>query len=99
MTGFGSILKLESLPPYPAFEPKIRRAPSRGLRLEPQDIELALANALRYIPKRFHEEMGRDGRASYHGRIMAIVSNRRIFWSSSRQLPRKTLACGHAGDD
>lgn len=96
MTGFGSILKLESLPPYPAFEPGIRRAPSRGLRLEPQDIELALANALRYIPKRFHQEMGREflDELRTHGRIYGyrFRPQGRIFGRPVDSYPGKTLA-------
>ncbi|MEY4630360.1 MAG: hypothetical protein RIQ81_480 [Pseudomonadota bacterium] len=47
----------ESLPPRADFEAGIRRAPVRPLRLDRQDVELALANALRYIPRRFHETM------------------------------------------
>lgn len=51
------VLELERLPPDPVFEPGIRRAPSRGLRLGRDDIARALANALRYVPSRFHEAL------------------------------------------
>ena len=44
----------EPLPPTPDFEKGIRRAPMRPLRLDRQDVELALKNALRYIPQRHH---------------------------------------------
>ncbi|MEJ2422424.1 MAG: urocanate hydratase, partial [Acidobacteriota bacterium] len=54
------ILDLEKLPPVKSFEHGIRRAPSRGFRLGRKDTELALKNALRYIPERFHEEMARE---------------------------------------
>ena len=47
----------ESLPPRAEFQAGIRRAPMRPLRLDRQDIELALRNALRYVPRRFHEEL------------------------------------------
>ncbi|MEW6258419.1 MAG: urocanate hydratase [Thermodesulfobacteriota bacterium] len=44
--------------PQPAtFEPGIRRAPSRHFNLSPRDTELALANALRYIPEAWQEEL------------------------------------------
>lgn len=41
----------------PAFVEGIRRAPKREANLSQQDIELALRNALRYIPKEYHEEL------------------------------------------
>lgn len=41
----------------PKFDPKIRRAPKRVVHLEKDEIELALKNALRYIPEEFHEEL------------------------------------------
>ena len=40
------------LPEYPAFVPGIRRAPRRESKLSDHDRELAIANALRYIPPR-----------------------------------------------
>ena len=43
------------LPPYPKFQEGIRRAPRRESHLTQQDIELALRNALRYIPEEHHE--------------------------------------------
>lgn len=48
-------VKLDSvLPEMPAFEPGIRRAPDRGFSLSRAETELALRNALRYIPEEFH---------------------------------------------
>jgi urocanate hydratase len=47
----------EALPPRPKFQEGIRRAPMRPLRLDRQDVELALKNALRYIPQRHHAEL------------------------------------------
>ncbi|MGL4687750.1 MAG: urocanate hydratase [Fusobacteriaceae bacterium] len=41
----------------PKFDPLIRRAPKRVVHLEKEDIALALKNALRYIPEKFHEEI------------------------------------------
>lgn len=45
------------LPVYPKFESGIRRAPDRGCRLTKHQKEVALRNALRYIPKKFHKEL------------------------------------------
>jgi urocanate hydratase len=50
-------LDFDALPPKKAFQPGVRRAPSRGYRLNRKDTETALKNALRYIPARFHEEL------------------------------------------
>ncbi len=50
-------LDFEQLPPQKAFQEGIRRAPSRGFRLNRKDTETALKNALRYVPARFHEEL------------------------------------------
>jgi len=51
-------IKLDSvLPEYPKFVDGIRRAPRREMDLNKQEIELALRNALRYIPEDLHEEL------------------------------------------
>ena len=47
----------DTLPPYPAFLPNIRRAPNRGYRLTPEQTKTALKNALRYIPEPLHETL------------------------------------------
>ncbi len=43
------------LPDPIVFDPKIRRAPKRDLILSENEIEQAVKNALRYIPKKWHE--------------------------------------------
>ncbi|MBP2026171.1 urocanate hydratase [Peptoniphilus stercorisuis] len=50
-------LDFEELPDKPSFEKGIRRAPDRGFHLNEAQTEIALKNALRYIPQRFHEEL------------------------------------------
>jgi urocanate hydratase len=51
-------IKLDDhLPPEPFFEPSIRMAPKRELNLNRAEIELALKNALRYIPDELHERL------------------------------------------
>ncbi|NLV87763.1 MAG: urocanate hydratase [Tissierellia bacterium] len=45
----------DELPPAPTFEAGIRRAPKRELKLTKNEMELALKNALRYIPENLHE--------------------------------------------
>lgn len=47
----------DSLPKYPTFVEGIRRAPSRGMNLNKNQIKIALKNALRYIPKKLHSEI------------------------------------------
>ena len=54
----GMTIKLESeLPAYPTFIEGIRRAPKREFRLTKEQTELALKNALRYIPEEQHEKL------------------------------------------
>lgn len=48
------------LPPDPIFKEGIRRAPSRGYTLNIQDTKIALKNALRYIPEKFHKKMAKE---------------------------------------
>lgn len=58
--GIGKAMKIRlptDLPPVPTFEPGIRRAPHRGLRLSREQTETALKNALRYVPEELHEQL------------------------------------------
>ncbi|MCD5410444.1 MAG: urocanate hydratase, partial [Clostridiales bacterium] len=49
-------IKLDaSLPEKPQFVEGIRRAPDRGFRLTSSQTEIALKNALRYIPEEHHK--------------------------------------------
>jgi len=51
-------IKLDNdLPEMPEFVAGIRRAPDRGFRLEQKQTEIALKNALRYIPEELHEKL------------------------------------------
>jgi len=50
-------LGLDELPPYPAFEAGIRRAPKREAHLTAAQEVLALQNALRYVPEKWHEAL------------------------------------------
>ncbi len=48
-------IKLDGdLPSYPAFVEGIRRAPKREFLLTQEQTELALKNALRYVPEEWH---------------------------------------------
>ncbi len=53
-------LDFDKLPEKKEFRKGIRRAPSRGFNLSEKDTILALKNALRYIPPKFHEEMAKE---------------------------------------
>lgn len=59
------------LPEYPKFKDGIRRAPKRELTLNEREIELALRNALRYVPEEFHETLAPEfyEELMTHGRI------------------------------
>ncbi len=50
-------VKLDVLPPKKKFEDGIRRAPKREFRLNRAETELALRNALRYVPEEWHETL------------------------------------------
>ena len=60
-----------TLPEYPEFVEGIRRAPYRESKLSENDKELAIANALRYIPKEHHRQMAEEfaKELEEHGRI------------------------------
>jgi len=47
----------EDLPASPDFVEGIRRAPARHFNLNRKDTELALKNALRYIPEKWHQAL------------------------------------------
>lgn len=47
----------DELPEMPEFVEGIRRAPKREFTLTQQETELALKNALRYIPEKWHEQL------------------------------------------
>jgi urocanate hydratase len=59
------------LPEYPEFVKGIRRAPDRGYRLTRAQTEVALKNALRYIPGELHEKLAPEflGELTTRGRI------------------------------
>jgi len=61
----------EVLPEYPKFKEGIRRAPKRELTLNEREIELALRNALRYVPEEMHEVLAPEfyEELMTHGRI------------------------------
>ncbi len=47
----------KELPPAPSFDPKYRRASSRGFNLSYADTVTSIKNALRYIPEELHETL------------------------------------------
>ena len=61
----------DTLPEYPTFIKGIRRAPKREMSLNAKEIKLALKNALRYIPKKWHETIAPEflDELLTHGRI------------------------------
>ncbi|MBQ7602421.1 MAG: urocanate hydratase, partial [Lachnospiraceae bacterium] len=61
----------EELPAYPKMEAGIRRAPRREAKLSEADKALAIRNALRYIPPKYHAVMAKEfaEELKEHGRI------------------------------
>ncbi|SCZ05289.1 urocanate hydratase [Alkaliphilus peptidifermentans] len=54
-------IKLDNeLPNKPEFIAGIRRAPDRGFKLTPAQTEIALKNALRYVPAEHHEVLAQE---------------------------------------
>jgi len=50
----------DELPSMPKFVSGIRRAPDRGFTLSKKQTELALKNALRYIPEKYHVKLASE---------------------------------------
>ncbi|MCK5773242.1 MAG: urocanate hydratase, partial [Thermoplasmata archaeon] len=48
---------IDKLPDNQKFDPEVDRAPGRGFHLSKQETILAIRNALRYIPLKFHKEI------------------------------------------
>ena len=69
----------EDLPQQPDFQQDIRRAPDRGFRLSRKQTEIALRNALRYIPERHHAQLIQNSLKNYAlvGGFTAIVFDQR----------------------
>jgi urocanate hydratase len=63
----------DELPDMPEFCPGIRRAPDRGFSLRPDQTEVALKNALRYVPPHLHEMLAPEflNELMTYGRIYA----------------------------
>ena len=61
------------LPDYPEFAPGVRRAPDRGFRLTKAQAEVALKNALRYVPTELHNVLAEEfmDELTQYGRIYA----------------------------
>ncbi|MFZ4648717.1 MAG: urocanate hydratase [Patescibacteria group bacterium] len=56
----GTVSLSDVVPEKQIFNPAIRRAPDRVLELSPSEIKLAVRNALRYVPKKFHARMAAE---------------------------------------
>jgi len=85
----------EELPPPPVFQDGIRRAPKRELNLSEHDMELALANALRYIPEKWHATLAPEFAHELltRGRIYGyrFRPQGRLYGKPVEEYPGKTL--------
>ncbi|MFZ7126188.1 MAG: urocanate hydratase [Desulfobacterales bacterium] len=61
----------DALPPTPSFAEGVRRAPKRHARLNETETVLAVMNALRYVPEKWHEQLAPEflDELLAHGRI------------------------------
>ena len=50
----------DSIPEYPEREPNVPQAPTKKICLSESEIELALANSLRYFPSCVHSELAAE---------------------------------------
>lgn len=50
----------DDIPVMGTFDNNVRRAPKRKAELSDSDIILAVKNALRYVPEKYHEEMSKE---------------------------------------
>ncbi len=50
----------DKLPEHPEFVNSVRRAPKRSFTLSRRDTALALTNALRYIPEKWHRKLASE---------------------------------------
>ena len=84
-----------TLPKYPKFIEGIRRAPKRDLILTEDEVELALKNALRYIPSEWHDELIPEFLDELYekGRIYGyrFRPTGRIYGKPIDEYPRKNL--------
>lgn len=84
------------LPEYPEFDPKLRRAPKREFVLSEAETALALKNALRYIPEKWHAELAPEflDELLTKGRIYGyrFRPKERIYGKPLEEYKGKTLA-------
>jgi len=90
----------DDLPGYPPFLDGVRRAPGRGFSLSRNQAEIALKNALRYVPDHLHatlapefmEELTRYGRIyAYRYRPAGAIKGRPVHEYKGKCLEAKAL--------
>ncbi len=88
------------LPPMPAFAAGVRRAPKREFTLSAAETELALKNALRYLPEAWHEAMAPEFLEELltRGRIYGyrFRPQGRIYGRPVTEYPGKPLPAGRS---
>ncbi|MDD4000452.1 MAG: urocanate hydratase [Bacilli bacterium] len=92
-TKLDSIFK--ELPEYPKFDPKVRRAPKREFVLNEEETVLALKNALRYVPEKWHKTLAAEflDELLTRGRIYAyrFRPQGRIYGKAIEEYKGKTI--------
>ena len=85
----------KDLPKPVVFEKGIRRAPKRDFSLSEEETKLALKNALRYIPKKWHDVMAKEfldellSRGKIYG--YRFKPKTRIYGRPINEYPGKTI--------
>jgi len=85
----------KDLPEPVVFEKGIRRAPKRDFSLSEEETKLALKNALRYIPKKWHDVMAKEfldellSRGKIYG--YRFKPKTRIYGRPINEYPGKTI--------
>jgi len=76
----------DDLPEMPQFAAGIRRAPARHFNLTQKDTELALKNALRYIPEKWHQSLAPEflDELFSRGRWLPLQTRRRAYGQTDR---------------
>jgi len=79
----------EELPDAPVFDPAVRRAPKRELTLTEPEIQLALRNAMRYIPEKWQSALAEEF-------LHELLTKGRIY--GYRFIPKERI-CGKPIDE
>ena len=79
------------IPAYPKFAEGVRRSPDRGFKLSAQQTNVALKNALRYIPENLHAQLAPEFLEELRTRGKIYDCNGKILASNEISSSAKNL--------